>query len=174
MRGFSIRLETQGFGREPAEMAEFVRNGLANLIMANRWAYRHDSSLPSIYQAGVVYRREPPGHEQFCDVARVLRRGHGDCEDLSCAVAAWRVERTGELCKPRITWKPLDASGRRWLYHITVSRADGSVEDPSRELGMNHEPGEWVQRGKMWVYELFPGRSGLVPEPAPVIERKVA
>jgi hypothetical protein len=172
MRGFTIRLETAGFGKDPEEYAEFVRNGLRNLIMANTWAYRHDLTLPSVYAAGVEYRREPPGHEQFCDVTAVLSRGFGDCEDLACAVAAWRVVRTGENARPNITWKPL--SPRHWLYHITVLRGDGSREDPSLALGMGNEPGEWRQRGRMWVYELFSGRRGVVPPSVPVIERFAA
>lgn len=169
MRGFTIRLETSGFGDDPQQYAEFVRNGLRDLTMANLWSYRHDPKLPSVYDAGIVYRREPRGYEQFCDVLTVLRRGWGDCEDLACAVAAWRVVRTGELARPRITWKPL--GGGHWLYHIRVNRADGSVEDPSAALGMRDEPGEWVQRDGFWKYELFPGRDGVVPDPLPVVER---
>ena len=118
MRGFTIRLEAPGFGRNPAAFAEFVRNGLRNLTMANLYAYRSDPLLPSVYEAGVVYRREPPGNEQFKDVHAVLQDGHGDCEDLACAVAAFRTVRTGEACTPTITWKPLGPNG--WLYHITV------------------------------------------------------
>lgn len=172
MQGFSIRLETTGFGADPREYAEFVRNGLRDLIMANLWTYRHDLTLPSIYDAGVVYRREPPGYEQFCDVRTVLRRGYGDCEDLSVCVAAWRVVRTGEFAQPRITWAAIGPS--HWLYHITVLRASGEVEDPSALLGMGHEPGAWVRRGSLWIYELSPGRVGLIPEPLPVIERLAA
>lgn len=173
MAGFTIRLETAGFGRDPRTYAEFVRNGLENLIMANTWAYRNNPSLPSVYDAGVVYRREPRGHEQFADISTVLRRGHGDCEDLATAVAAWRVVRTGEAARPDLRWTPLNDRGA-WLYHITVARADGSEEDPSKLLGMGKEPGRWVQRGKLWVYELFPGRTGFVPAPLPVIERNAA
>lgn len=169
MRGFTIRLEAPGFGRDPAAFAEFVRNGLRNLTMANLYAYRSDPSLPCIYDAGVEYRREPPGNEQFKDVVSVLRDKHGDCEDLSCAQAAYRTVRTGELCTPVVTWKP---AGNGWLYHITVMRADGTREDPSRKLGMNHEPGEWRQEGALWVYRMFPGRTGVRPQPVPVRPRE--
>ncbi|HEV8246740.1 MAG TPA: hypothetical protein VGP93_13275 [Polyangiaceae bacterium] len=164
MRGFTIRLETPGFGRDPEQFSEFVRNGLRDLTMANVYAYQHDPLLPSIKDAGVEYRREPPGNEQFKDVVAVLHDGYGDCEDLACAQAAWRTVRTGELCSPAITWKPM---GSGWLYHITVLRADGTREDPSRELGMNHEPGEWRLRGALWVYELFEGRTGVRPASVP-------
>lgn len=166
-RGFSIRLGTQDFGRDPEDYAEFVRNGLRNLTMANDWTYRHDLTLPSIYEAGVVYRREPPGYEQFCDVRTVLDRGFGDCEDLACALASFYRARHGENARPDITWKPLNA--RHWLYHITVLRGDGSREDPSQKLGMGNEPGAYQRRGNLWVYELFPGRSGRVPDSVPVL-----
>lgn len=172
MRGFTIRLESPGFGKDPGLYAEFVRNGLANLTMANLYAYRSNPSLPSIYEAGVVYRREPPGNEQFKDVVSVLSDKHGDCEDLACAVAAWRTVRTHEHCTPTVTWKPLGKN--RWLYHITVTRADGSREDHSRELGMNREPGAWRQEGALWVYRLFPGRQGLAPKPVPVRPKEKA
>lgn len=172
MRGFTIRLESPGFGTDPVVYAEFVRNGLRNLSMANEYAYRSDPLLLGPYEAGVEYRREPPGNEQFKDVVAVLHDGYGDCEDLACAVAAWRTVRTGELCSPTITWQPRGPN--RWLYHITVLRADGSREDPSRQLGMNHEPGEWRLRGSLWVYELFDGRTGVVPKPVPARAKEKA
>ncbi|HET9930203.1 MAG TPA: hypothetical protein VFQ35_05940 [Polyangiaceae bacterium] len=164
-RGFTIRLGAL-LGDDPRDYAEFVRSGLRSLIIANVWAYRHDPTLPSVYDAGCVYRREAPGNEQFCDVRTVLERGFGDCEDLACGVASWRIVRTGELARPQITWTRLPTG--RYLYHITVLRADGTTEDPSRELGMGNEPGEYVPRGAFYVYQLFPGRSGLVPPPVPI------
>lgn len=170
-RGFSIHLGSQ-FGREPRDFAAFIRHGLENLIMANRWAYRQDPKLPSVYAAGVVYRREPRGYEQFLDVTSVLERGHCDCEDASAAVVAWRIERTGELCQPVITWQPKGPNST--LFHITVRRADGSREDPSKLMGMGNEPGEWRARRGLWVYELFPGRTGLVPESVPILPKKDA
>lgn len=174
MKGFSIHLGPHPLKRRnPQDYAEFVRYGLRSLTMADRWAYRDDPSLPSIYDAPVVYRREAPGHEQFCGVRTVLERGYGDCEDLACALAAWYAERRGELAVPHITWRPLGRGA--WLYHITVRRADGRIEDPSRELGMGREPGAWVRRGRRWIYELEPSRRGeLAPPPQPVIERTAA
>lgn len=172
MRGIAIHLETEGFGRDPRAYASFIRNALRSLIMVNVYAYENDPTLPSIYEAGAVYRREPPGYEQFCDVSTVLRRGYFDCEDGACAVAAWRIVRTGELARPCITWKPLSAIHH--LYHITVLRANGTREDPSKLCGMGNEPGEYVQRGPLWVYELFSGRRGFVPPSVPVLERHAA
>lgn len=172
MKGFSIRLESPGFGSDPEQYAEFVRNGLRNLIMANEYAYRSDPLLPGIYAAGVEYRREPPGYEQFKDVVAVLHDGYGDCEDLACAQAAYRTIRTGEKCSPLVTWQ--QRAPGQWLYHITVLRADGTREDPSRLLGMNHEPGEYRQRGGLWKYDFFEGRTGVRPASVPVRTKEKA
>lgn len=85
--------------------------------------------FPPLYSAGVVYRKEP--RELWRHVADVYSEGWGDCEDL----AAWRA---AEL---RVSGQDPDASvgtyrsGRR-RYHAIVVRGDGSVEDPSRVLGM--------------------------------------
>ena len=172
MKGFDIRLDTPGFGSNPAQYAEFVRNGLRDLTMANLYAYHSDPLLPGPYEAGVEYRREPPGNEQFKDVCAVLNDGYGDCEDLACAVAAWRTVRNGELCTPFITWQ--SSGPNHWQYHITVLRADGTREDPSRETGMNREPGAWVIDGALWRYKMFPGRQGVTPKPVPVRTKEAA
>lgn len=167
MRGFAVHLETPGLGEQPRSVARIVNEGLQDLITVNSLAYERDPKLPGIYEAGVVYRREAPGHEQFCDVHAVLNRGYGDCEDLSAAVVSWRRVRLGEFARPRVTWKRMSAG--RWLFHITVLRGDGkTVEDPSALLGMRDEPGDWRLRGALWIYELKPGRRGVVPRPVPI------
>lgn len=85
--------------------------------------------FPPLYSAGVVYRTEP--REVWRHVADVYTEGWGDCEDL----AAWRA---AEL---RVSGQDPDArvgtyrSGRR-RYHAVVVLGDGSIEDPSRRLGM--------------------------------------
>ncbi len=94
-------------------------------------------AVPLLYESGVRYREEPWNAkgarvEEFADIPTVLARKWGDCDDL----APWRVAELramGEPAKIRITWKTLP-SGR--LFHVVVRRADGSVEDPSRILGM--------------------------------------
>lgn len=60
--------------------------------------------------------------------------GAANCEDL----AAWRCAelqvRAGENAWPTFIWKIRPNGG--YLYHIQVKREDGSIEDPSRALGM--------------------------------------
>lgn len=92
--------------------------------------------VPSIYHAGVRYQNEPEGlgYEDFAIIPAIIARGWGDCDDL----APWRcaeLREQGEKAKIRIQWKKDAISGTK-LYHIVVRRADGSIEDPSRILGM--------------------------------------
>lgn len=92
---------------------------------------------PSIYKAGVVYKREPPGREEFKAIPAILRTGHADCEDL----AAWRVAELRYIGEPAQflvkKWvRPTSYGVPFYLYHILVRRADGRDEDPSKALGM--------------------------------------
>lgn len=93
--------------------------------------------LPSIYEAGVRYRREPTcrtdgvAHvcEEFLTAHEVVARKFGDCDDLGPWLAA-QLRLTGDP-KARAVAKP-SAVG----FHIVVIRGDGTIEDPSAQLGM--------------------------------------
>jgi|SRR4051812_36125329 hypothetical protein len=89
--------------------------------------------LPLLYDSGVRYEREKPfddgtPREQWLTAPVVLMRHAGDCEDLAC----WR---SAELQLQGIDAK---AQARRSSvgYHIVVVYANGTIEDPSRKLGM--------------------------------------
>lgn len=87
-----------------------------------------------LYETGVRYRNEPKewANEHFDSVPIVLSRGWGDCDDL----APWRcaeLRQRGERARIRIQWKRLP-EGK--LFHIVVRRENGTIEDPSRILGM--------------------------------------
>lgn len=87
--------------------------------------------MPRIYESGVRYRREPRHvREEWLTVPAVVSRGYGDCEDLACWRAA-ELSVSGEdpLARPCLR---RTASG----WHVVVRRGDGSIEDPSRVLGM--------------------------------------
>jgi hypothetical protein len=84
-------------------------------------------SIPPLYKAGVRYRRERPDRWDTADTVRA--RGYGDCEDL----AAWRaaeLRNAGEDAHADV----YQVAPRKW--HAIVRRADGTIEDPSRRLGM--------------------------------------
>lgn len=87
---------------------------------------------PPLYESGVVYKKERMRRENWQDIPTTLRKGHGDCEDLT----AWRVavlRYNGEAASPFIEEYP---THNGVYYHVVVRRADGSIEDPSRALGM--------------------------------------
>jgi len=88
----------------------------------------HFRPYPPLYDSRVVYRPEAIGSEAWQHVDEILRVGYGDCEDL----AAWRVaelQEAGELGAA----VDIVQTGRR-RFHARVLRADGTVEDPSRDL----------------------------------------
>jgi len=110
--------------RDPAD-AERAATELA-VTDAIEWPYE------PIYSGRIRYRREPLGRdEDWKDADRLVRDGYGDCEDLAAA-------RVGELIASNT-----DPGARPHAYrtkpgsmHVVVRRGDGSLEDPSAQLGM--------------------------------------
>ena len=107
---------------------------LEALIAADIEYLRACPSAPSLYESGVVYEEEPGERDNWQDIPETIGLGSGDCEDLGC----WRIAelryRAEEHATTLITWREV---GTRTVYHIAVRRADGSIEDPSRLLGMS-------------------------------------
>lgn len=94
--------------------------------------YRQNPKLPSVYDAGVKYRRERGEHWRH--VQDVLGAGWGDCEDLATARAGELRARGGD---PRAK-VVIRRTGPK-MTHAIVQRGDGTTEDPSRRLGMGKE-----------------------------------
>lgn len=106
--------------------------------------------LPRLYDSGVRYREEKPGKEDWPDIPKVISQGWGDCEDLAAYRAAELRVYDGIEAEPVIkwrwipTWKLLRAGYKKnrlpkdgvWLVHCLVRFPDGSIEDPSKLLGM--------------------------------------
>jgi hypothetical protein len=93
--------------------------------------------LPLLYRSAVRYTREKPHQEVWQSSPALLLAGTGDCEDLAThRVAELRLGRDSppENAHVRLT-RAIRSDGSR-LYHVTVLREDGTVEDPSKELGM--------------------------------------
>lgn len=84
-------------------------------------------AVPSLYESGVRYQREPKGQERWLTIPELYSLGAGDCEDLATARAA-ELRTTGELARAKVVQTP------RGSYHAVVERADGSIEDPSLVL----------------------------------------
>jgi hypothetical protein len=106
---------------------------LEALIAADMEYLRACPSTPPLYESGVVYEEEPGDRDNWQDIPETLGLGSGDCEDLGCwRIAELRV-RAQEHATPFIKCREV---GTRTVYHIAVRRADGTVEDPARRLGM--------------------------------------
>ena len=113
--------------------ARVLEHLLEALIAVDIEYLRACPSTPSLYESGVVYEEEPGERDNWQDIPETLGLGTGDCEDLGCwRIAELRV-RSGELALPFVK---IRVAGNRTICHIAVRRADGSVEDPSRLLGM--------------------------------------
>lgn len=138
--GFTMVTRVGPATRNKRVIAVLAQTFLRAVVMSNmvtiREAKLQGKHIPSLYKSGVVYRREPlrrgKQYEEFADILTTLRRGWGDCDDL----CAWRVAElrvTGEDPKAdiRIYWRP-----RSNVMHVEVRRGDGSIEDPSRFLGL--------------------------------------
>ena len=120
-------------GRRPKLFAFFLRKAIEAMVAYNRSLLRH-GEVPTLYASGVRYAEEPPP-ERIRDALTVYKEGTGDCAHLS----AWRaaeLQEKGEKARIRLTWKPSRRKPGKRLYHVQVRRQDGSIEDPSRKLGM--------------------------------------
>jgi hypothetical protein len=80
---------------------------------------------------GIRWKPEPPGQEHFDHAALVMKRSHGDCDDLAPWQAA-SLRATGKDPEARaIVYK---SGPKRW--HAVVKRGDGTIDDPSKRAGM--------------------------------------
>jgi hypothetical protein len=134
MSSIAIELNSPQLRKHSKLFAEVVRSLIQALVMVNRIELRSDKKIPPLYKAGVRYQREGRGKESFQDVYNVLANKVGDCEDL----CAWRVaelQEAGENASIRVKWAENRKTGKK-LFHIQVRRGNGSIEDPSRLLGM--------------------------------------
>ena len=85
---------------------------------------------PRLYESGVRYRCQDPGSKRWLTIPEVLQAGRGACKDL----AAWRAAELRVLDGEPAKLRTYRTSPRSW--HAVVERGDGSIEDPSRLLGM--------------------------------------
>lgn len=95
--------------------------------------------VPKLYSSGVRYmaegkRRSGRPQEYFADIPTVQRLGVGDCEDLAC----WRAAELRFLGEHAVAIpvKQPARDGRGELWHVVVKRGNGTIEDPSKRLGM--------------------------------------
>lgn len=119
---------------DPEALASVARGILHGVVLNNRLLIRA-RLVPRLYESGVRWRNEPwrGTFEEFADAYTCLKRGWGDCEDMS----AWIVAECHEAGETKADFKIYGrvVNGKAAM-HVQVRRGNGSIEDPSRYLGM--------------------------------------
>lgn len=140
--------------RDPTDVARACRAELFATVQTNVEIIRKSAALgrpiPSIYDAGVFFCREPWAgkFEEFANICQIIERGWADCDDACgwvCAsywaqgsngLAGARVWPEPERLKAgiKIYWRPKTEDQPMTIYHAQVRLPDGTIEDPSRRL----------------------------------------
>lgn len=115
-----------------------IEAALECLVRLDQMYLRVHPETPPLYQTGVRYLRdadgatqETPPAELWLTIPDCIRAGGADCKVLS----AWRcaeLREAGEHARCVL-------SHRGSLWHVRVVRSDGTIEDPSRLLGMGSD-----------------------------------
>lgn len=117
--------------------ARAVRFFAEACIMVNQ-DYLREIGAPSLYASGVEYRMSYDNPTELVDIPIIIKRGYAYCLSLSC----WRVAELRNSGDDRnaaiaIRWKTVDVDGhKKRLFHVLVRRGNGTLEDPSKILGM--------------------------------------
>ncbi len=123
----------------PIELAAQCRAKLFDVVRSNvdliRAQRRKGRPLPSIYESGVWFTREPwcGLFEEFADIATCIRRGWLDCDDACAWRCAEEWDRGNTDAGIKIYWRPRTDGGLR-IFHAQVRLGPGRIEDPSRRL----------------------------------------
>jgi hypothetical protein len=107
---------------------------LEALIKCNLIYLNGHLDTPLLYDSGVLYHREPRGEEEWQDIPTCLNVLRGDCEDL----AAWRAAELRQqniYAKAHLKWFH-NREVNLTLFHVQVKLPDGTIDDPSKVLGM--------------------------------------
>jgi hypothetical protein len=132
----ALRIGAAKAGRDFSQNNKKLLWLLEALVKCNMiWLESHPKA-PKLYSSGVRYEHEE-GTEEWLDIPNILKEGWGDCEDL----AAWRIAElrsAGIKAKGYLRWlnRP---SEKITLYHVQVLLPDGTIDDPSKRLGMRGE-----------------------------------
>lgn len=128
----ALDLFTKEAQREESQAALNIM--LRNLLEIDELHLRYHPETPWLYESGVRYMEECPGQEDWCDIPTILKLRFADCEDLVCWRAAELRVRRGIDAKP--VFRGFPRPNGSMLYHVLVQYPDGSIEDPSKLLGM--------------------------------------
>lgn len=110
-----------------------LRAALEAVARINQLIRHENPSMPLLYDSGVRFGAErQTTHDEIPDVATLYQVGVGDCAPLSAARIA-ELREAGERADFKLYWRPERSP---LPYHVQVRRWDGTIEDPSRRLGM--------------------------------------
>lgn len=114
--------------KEGAQAARWIVKAMALCSMPQVLSGR----VPPLYDSGVRYAAEKG--ESVTDALTTYSAGVGDCAHLAAWRLAelWAAGERGADC--RIHWR--EYSNGRKVFHVLIRRTDGTIEDPSRLLGM--------------------------------------
>ena len=94
---------------------------------------------PALYDSGVTYKEQDGDllQEDWHDVPSAIAAKKTDCKVLAC----WRVaelRQRGVKARPYVLVQPRKLANGTTVYynHIQVEWPDGTIEDPSKVLGM--------------------------------------
>ncbi len=140
-----VEMRRSAVGMEDRELKRFfpLILSLKCLTQVNEWQLArfalNGNPLPKLYESGVYYQEEPPGEEEWLDIPSLYKQGWGDCEDVACARAA-ELRYDGIAAVPCIKHRQMIKNGRQiTMVHVMVLLPDGTIEDPSKILGMGGE-----------------------------------
>lgn len=124
-----INLFKDPWTRRASEM--IVSRLFGVIVYANILYLKDHPDTPDLYDAGVIYKRE--NGEQWKTIPECIADGYADCEDLSAWLVAQYIVRKGIQARGLISKK---CRGKRCLYHVRCRLPNGTIEDPSKILGM--------------------------------------
>lgn len=153
------RIFQDGWTREQSERAlDLLLELLTQLDLIYLTAH---PETPRLYDSGVRYYHDGRGSaaglvDEYLTVDEALSEGVADCKSLAAWLAAeYRVSGRdpGARCTKKFVEVDDPDVGRLLLYHVLTLRSDGTIEDPSRVLGMNQdEPDGYIPvPGVPWV-----------------------
>lgn len=104
----------------------------ALIELAMPQAQQEAKKLPPLFRSGVKYVSQDPKACAFRTPLDVYKRGGGDCKQL----VLWRIaelRNAGQHATPRVIWL---TEKQGLMAHAQLRLPDGSIEDPSHNLGM--------------------------------------
>lgn len=128
--------------RSPRDVARACRVELFATVQNNVEIIRKRAALgnpvPSIYDAGIFFCREPWAgkFEEFANISDIEARGWADCDDACGWVCGQYWARGGKWLRTgiKIYWRLPKDEQPMTIYHAQVRLPDGTIEDPSRRL----------------------------------------